>query len=205
MTAWRGFYGLGELLANGSRIRIGFRLLDLYGGIADRSGVPDDIEGCLYQTGAFNSVTVQLSESAALDYLLIQGEVATDFAAVEDVASLIAGQVAQCLPSGMSITSSDALAIDFRPTGRTDAAAPRDTHGGLICPPGTRAQSVWGGLSTQCVKIGGQPDGAPSQCDWSKLSIGDYLACQLGVTPTTAILIGILGGVVALRVIQKGL
>lgn len=207
LGALRALYGLGETLASGSGIRLGFQLFDLYGGIADRSGVQDDIEGCLYNTGAFDSVSINLTETAATDYLLIQAQTATDFGAVEHAAQLIEGQVRQCLPSGMTITRVDALAIDYRPVNRTDAAAPRGAYGQTQCPPGTQAAPAYLGLSTQCQPIGGAPGAAarPGKCNYAQLSIGDYLACQMGVTPTMGLAIGVIGVLVAITVIKKGI
>jgi hypothetical protein len=52
-------------------------------------------------------------------------------------------------------------------------------------------------VGTPYPNAGGGAPASPSQCDWHKLSFGDYLACQIGITsPIGGVAAGTVGGVV---------
>jgi hypothetical protein len=71
------------------------------------------------------------------------------------------------------------------------------------CPPGYYDASVFGGyLGLTCKKL---PDVAdrPSECDWDSLSIGDYIACQLDITPSTGVVVGIGAAIIGVVLLKR--
>lgn len=192
--------GMGEILAGGSRVRVGFAIGQV-GPAVNIESVKADLEGCLYQTGQFYEVTITYTPSTfGNDYLQVDALTADDFANVEDFGGLVAQQLQWCAPS-LLVYRRDAVAIDARPLNRPDAAAPRDTHGQTICPPG---YVYSGGYFNQCSPApGSTPAEKPGKCDgaWQK-GITDYFACQFGVSKEQGLLVGILflvGGVIVAK------
>lgn len=51
--------------------------------------------------------------------------------------------------------------------------------------------------STQDVGSNNQGSSAGGSCSFNSMKLTDYLACQLGVTPTTAATVGVIGGLAA--------
>lgn len=96
-------------LCAGSVVRVGFQLefsLSPY----FLNSLSEAVEGCLYQTGAFDLVTVQVTEGSFYVYVLVTATTAVDFAKAEDFGALVAGVINQC--GGKRIGRRDPVQID---------------------------------------------------------------------------------------------
>lgn len=132
--------GLGRLgaeskkLCAGSTFHVGFQLafsLSPY----FLNDLSEAVEGCLYQTGGFGSVSVQVTEGAFYVYVLVRGVTAVDFGQVEDVGALIAGVINQC--GGKQIGRRDPVEVDSSPEGATEDCQPRKiTNEPAVTQPG---------------------------------------------------------------------
>lgn len=202
LGALMDLYGLGALLAAGSRVRVGFELS--FFSIYDTQEVINNLEGCLGNTGQFSSLDITIVPSSfGRHYLLVNAETARDFTKTEDFGALVAQTLQLCVPE-VSISRRDVVAVDYvPPTAPANAQQQRDAHGQIVCAPGLVWQQGWFGGS--CV----QPPGSsapqqPGQCDaeWQQ-GISNYLACELGVTPNQALMVAGLGAVLALVVVMK--
>jgi hypothetical protein len=192
--------GMGEILAGGSRVRVGFAVAQVGNAIPIET-IKADLEGCLYNTGQFYEVTINFTQSWGNDYIQVDALTADDFATVEDFGGLVAQQLQWCAPA-LTVYRRDAVAIDARPANRPDAAAPRDTHGQTICPPG---YVYTGGFFSDCSPASGTtPPKQPGKCDRAgEKGIIDYLACQSGVSKEQGLLVGILLLVAGVVVVKK--
>lgn len=183
-----GLSGLAGLLgaltiAAGSEVKIGFEfnltatIQEANQGAADPGFMREVIAGSVY--GIFDSVnvTIQSPAYAGLQngYILIQGRLWQDVASVTDLESAIERAVSDTdLP--IQITRRDPLAVLSVPSNRQNIQQPFDT-------------SV-------------QQQTQPGQCNWAQQSIGDYVACQLGISsPIGGVAAGTFGGLAAAGVI----
>jgi hypothetical protein len=177
-----GLRGLmGALIAAGSEVKIGFE----YGSTASsaQSIAGEDDPGWIRQvitqaltgTGLFDVVNVVVTPPAYAGlqhgYILVQGRLRQDMGGVIDVESAIEQVVSsEYLP--ITLTRRDPLAVLSVPPGRADIQQPFDT---------TQTQT-----------------GQPGACNWDTQSIGDYIACQVGITsPIGGIGAGAIGGIAA--------
>ena len=163
----------GGVLLAGSSIRIGFSITQT------QDINVNDLIGCLYATGGFSFVDVEWIRNtwSINDYLLVTATTAIDFADKEDAGNLAAGYVGECMPYA-SISFRDPVAVDSIPQAGAGQAGVQ--------------QPVYTGSSNQ-----------PSQCDFSKLSFGDYLGCELGVTKTAGVAIGIAAALGLILLIRR--
>lgn len=176
------------MLPDGATFRIGMNITP------DRvPDVPADVEGCLYNTGAFWEVSASIPNAddwfSVHPYLVIQGRTATAFADSNDLKNLIVGQLqAGCALSVISVNAVDNLVIDSIPqeyVGQAGAQQP-NYNDSNVTPQNNNS---------------GNPNQS-AKCDWNKLSFGDYIACETGFTKTTgmiAVVALLLVGVVALK------
>lgn len=103
----------GPVLCAGSEIRVGFQLaysLTPY----FLNDLSEAVEGCLYASGGFDSVIVQIQEGSFYVYVLVKGVTAVDFADKEDVGALVAGVINQC--GGKQIGRRDPVQVDNPPS-----------------------------------------------------------------------------------------
>lgn len=159
---------LGALLPAGSQVKTGFIIeLDwsIFGSAGSATDLQNAIEGCVYSSGGFNAVSVAVNGSYLSNsaYVTVAVETYYDHANLEDVGDWLRGIIQGCLP-GVQVTFQD----------RTVGVTTTDAAGNPL-PQGNAPN---------------QP-GQPSQCDWSKMKWSDYLACQLGITPSSAALVGL--------------
>jgi len=201
------FYGLGALLVEGSQIAAGFEVLtnETYtGGSFDVTGLINDLEGCLYDTGAFSDLSIEYSHGYIYhDYLNVKGTVATAFVNQDDARRLIRGIIGECAPY-LSITREDAITVI--PPGQyanDPNVANQITQGSLVCPAGSIVQSDYLGRP-YCSQIEkkGEPK-KPGKCD--NLGFTDWIACQLGITKTSAAAVGVVGGALAAIIVLKAI
>jgi hypothetical protein len=165
-------HGMGRLmgaLPTSSQIKVGFQfgLKDtLFTNQDDATNIQNTIEGCVYSTGGFSSVAVDIQWAwySASIYVTVAVQTANDFAMLEDVGSLILGAIQSCLPNLDLIRRDNTVGV-----GAADAAG-NPLPQGNAPPPGSNPQG---------------------KCDWStSKSVGDYLACQFGVSTGSAVAIG---------------
>jgi hypothetical protein len=131
--------------------------------------------GCLYNTGAFQSIDVTPEDKYTEFYLTFKGQTSMDFSAPQDVGGFILQTIQAC--SGvdtMGYTGMDQVVVD--------------------APPGFQQPY-------QGVPQGGDPN-AP-KCDFSKQSLADYLKCATGAGSSTVLLLGIGLGALALFAVGR--
>jgi hypothetical protein len=83
-------------------------------------------------------------------------------------------------------------------------ASTNTTPGSGGCPDGYYDAGNWL-TGRNCKRLPSAAD-KPAQCDWAKMKWDEYLACSLGITPSSAALVGLgLGavGVFALIALAK--
>ncbi|MDE2019805.1 MAG: hypothetical protein KGJ13_05685 [Patescibacteria group bacterium] len=157
----------GLPLPAGSLVKVGFQV---YPGVTliGSQSLADDysaaIEGCVYASGGFDLVQVQWAGGyfSSDAYVTAVVQTAQDHGDIEDVGSWVQGILQECLP-GLQVLRRD----------KTVGVGLTDSQGNQL-------------------PQGNQPGGAaPSRCDWSKLKWADWIACQFGVTPSSAALIGV--------------
>jgi hypothetical protein len=196
---------LGGTLLAGSWITAGFKLS---GDTPNYSvqDITDTVEGCLYQSGSFNTVIAYLQPEGIFNdaYLTVDAEPYHDFADIQDVGGFIQQVLGYCFPQ-LVIKQRDSVIVNFSPvsSGNNVSGNPVITQPGSKCPVGFYDN---GWFSVNCVPLPVNQPNAPGQCDWNKLSFADYAACQLGVKPSQAVIAGVvvaLVGVIAISKIAK--
>ncbi len=201
-----GLYGLnglnglmGALVAKGSRVRAGFEyqsnasIAQHNAGEDTAATIQEVLAGAMLGSGVFSQAFVQVNEPAWMGlqhgYITASGTTYGDVNDPYEISNVIAGLIQTYLPV-LTVTRRDPVAIDYVPPE-------------AVGKPGV--QQVYDPSQQQNQN---QPN-QPSKCDWNKLSVGDYVACQLGITPTAGIAAGaigslvLVGGILALVVFLK--
>jgi len=180
MRAIAGLGHLGDILAAGSVARVGFQ-------IRTNAAMPENdptylqnaVEGCLYQSGAFYTVTTQFAPGYLQDYLAIQGRTTFDFSQTEDFGGFVQQVIQSCLPN-LTINRRDAVVVDSIPS---DQAGAQGTQ-----------QPNWNDYR----------ETPKPKKDCSKLTAwDDWIACQLGVSTSQAVAVGVLGALLGVVLIGK--
>lgn len=169
------------MLPAGSQVKTGFNIGVQTATASMTQGIADDlsntIEGCVYATGGFSSVSVAVTWHyfSELVYVTVAVETVNDHADIEDVGTWIQGAIQSCVPD-VEIVSKD----------RTVGVGAVDSSGNPL-------------------PQGNTPPGAPppSQCNWDAMTLGDYLACQTGVTKSTALIVGAVLAVGVIYAVSK--
>ncbi len=194
-----GLYGLdglsglmGELLAPGSRLRVGFayNYSRAYDGDETEAMGPGYIQSGLSNQlnalGVFSSVSVTVKMPEYFD--LQDGYITTHLTTKdgqsdpENVAGMIQYAIQQYLPR-ILVTRYDGTTIDF--------VAP-DVVGKPGVAQVTRPPQQQSTL----------PPSPPGACNWSAMDFGDYIACQLGIkSPLGGVTAGAAGALVGVGVI----
>jgi hypothetical protein len=197
----------GLTLAAGSHFRQGYQLHYPYScGIASStatSGLPiqvtDEVEGCLYNTGAFTNVTATCSGGwiTGSQYLLVEGDTAVDFAQPSDLTGLITDNLKNCVTTigtDAAINNVDPLQIDAIPT----TVAGNQNYQQTTTGPGSLQQIA----TTNQLQQQQNQNQPGAQCDWNTMSFGQYLGCQLGFS--SGITAGVaLGAVVIIALLAR--
>jgi hypothetical protein len=163
---------MGGLLPANSQVKTRLQIqvdapLGITQSIAD--GLQNTIEGCVYATGGFSSVTVLIDWHYIYDVVWAVVAVTTvnDHADIEDVGAWIQGAIQACVPDVTVVSRDNTVGV-----GATDSAGNPLPQGNN--PPVNNPQS-------------------PGTCNWAtSKSVGDYLACQFGVSTGTAVTIGVI-------------
>lgn len=179
-------FGLGDLTPAYSSFRVGFHvgvIIDPFswGDTQAIEKVRSAIEDCMWGSNAFYDLSVQLIDNPTENYLIVSGKTVFDFSDKEDIGGYIWQQLSSC---GISnIKSRDAVVID---------AIPAQYAG----------QS---GVQQPITYVYGDPNKPPkAKCDWAtSKSWTDYLACQLDVTTSTAVTVGVVAALVGVIAISK--
>jgi hypothetical protein len=168
--------GLGAVMKAGTPFSQGFQVnTSIFGGrdvelvVSIQNG---DFEGCLYKTGAFYDIAI--SKSGTINaYLQVDGVIASDFGAPEDVTALIAGTLRSCINRADLIEKTYPIAIGQPPPEfRENPQVAQSNYRELFGVPEIR------------------PD-KPGACDKEKGL--DYVACSLGLKPTQGVYVGVFG------------
>ncbi len=202
---WDGLYGLyglnglmGALVASGSRVRAGFEyqsnasIAEHNAGEDSATNIQSVLSGAMLGSGVFSQAFVQVNEPAWMGYqhgyITASGTTYQDVNDPYEISNTIAGLIQSYLPV-LTVTRRDAVAIDYVPPGAVGRPGVQQVYS----PPAPGQQN--------------QLPGAPSNC--AGMSAGDWIACQLGITPTAGIAAGaigtlvLVGGVLALVVFLK--
>lgn len=126
----RGLRGLGNV-PGGSQIRVGFKYSPriFRDSSLDPRTVKQTVEGCLYGTGAFNSVTAEYTKGTLSEYVTIRATTGTDFGSPEDIANLIENRIRECYPDlGVQIDRRDQILVDAVPQGTNISTIPVESR-----------------------------------------------------------------------------
>lgn len=178
----------GQLPA-GARFSQGFHLE--YDPQIPHDYITAELEGCLYGSGGFTELEItQPVVSPFHEYWQIDGRTSETFGDPQDLQNLIRGTIQSCAVT-VNIIGEFPLTINSVPDPRQGVDV-----GTKLPPqitPGAAAGSAPGGQAK------------PSACNWSQMTFGNYLACQLGLTPTSSGAIGLVAGVLGAILILKAL
>lgn len=175
-----------DALAAGSFIRVGFNVRTSYGTPEDDPATLElKIMSCLYSTGLFDNVDAVFAGGYLKDYVTISARTLIDFSQAEDAAGNITEVIKNCAPR-VTLVSRDPIVIDSIPEAQAEQ-------------PGVQ-QPNYRRYETQ---YRGTPDAPKKDCWNSTDSWSNYLACELGVTPTYAAVGGVVFGLLAVVVIGK--
>ena len=175
---------MGALVPAGTRFRLGMHITESGYFEAGKQRAIDDIRTCLLQSGAFAEINVSVT-GVVNRYYLIQGRTTDSLNDTEALKNLIVGWIQACAVGVQSVDDVDSLIIDSIPAqyaNQTGVQQPnyQDYTGQQNQPPGQK-------------------------CEWSKMSFGNYVACQLGIKDAiggvTAGATGALVGVGALTIL----
>lgn len=169
---------LGATLPAYSQIRAGFNLgywVSSYSVETARQNVED----CLWGSGILYDLNVTIQPSGIGNYMIISGVTNYPFANKDDVSGAIQDALLAC-DTGISIVSRDAVAVDAIPA--------EFANNPNVQQPITYYQ--------------GNPN-AKGKCDWNALSFSDYLACELGITTSQAVAVGVVGALAGVILISK--
>jgi len=195
---------LGGMLPSGSNVSVTVQLsvnYAFFGGGSLRQYVLEQVEGALYGTGGFSQVSLTFDGSYISNTVTVGITVKTvyDHADVEDVGNWIQGAIQEYtdlnFKSRSVATSPNAVSATVPPPGNPATVLP-----GSKCPAGYYDN---GWFSVNCVPLPANTPSNPSQCDWDKLSLVDYAACQLGIKPTEAVIVGAVAALVGVIAISK--
>lgn len=200
-----GLRGLGGLPA-GSAVKVGFELQKP--GVLRTSGDPLDwgpaIEGCVYRSGAFTDVRVAYDARGWFhDYVTVVMETYEDLGNIEDAGDYAETAIRDCFPD-LVITRRDATvgvgATDSQGNALPQGGTPGSptTPGSQGCPQGTAPVWHWWGLKTTC-----DPIQAPANDECEHKSGMDWMACELGIGPSSGAVVGVVVALVAVIAISK--
>jgi len=174
-----------DALAAGSMIRVGFNVRTAYGTPEDDPATLElKIMSCLYSTGLFDNVDAVFSSGYLKDYVTVSARTLIDFSQAEDAAGNITEVIKNCAPR-VTLLNRDPVVIDSIPEEQANTP-------GIQQPNYRRYENQYRGT----------PNAPKKDCWNSTNSWTDYLACEMGVTPSTAVVTGIviaLVGVVAFK------
>lgn len=188
-----GLYGLdnlmGALLAPGSQVRVGFA----YETVATQSQINQGLERPVYiqdmlrnsllEAGIFDSVSVVVTPppiSFVTDgYILVQGITRGQQSDPNNIGQIVQSFIGQALPA-IAVTRRDPVVIDAIPAsaqGQSNIAQPNYQQ---YTPQAQQQQAQAG------------------ECNWDQQSIGDWVACQLGISsPIGGVGVGAVGALLA--------
>lgn len=200
---------MGGVLKAGSWITAGFKLSDSTPNYTAQD-ITDTVEGCLYSSGSFNTVIAYVKGQGFFDpsvYLTIDAEPYHDFAQPDDVSGFITQVLGYCFPQ-LIIEQREAVIVNSSPAGSVNNSGGRQSSGSpALTPPGSKCPAGYydnGWFSVNCVPVQTVNTASPSsQCDWSKMTFGDYAACQLGIKPSQAVIVGVIGALAGVILISK--
>lgn len=206
-------YAISDYVVAGSVIAWGGHIL--LPGSNTASGWGDDVEAsiknALWNHGGFSWVDAGRESGLINPYISIKVTTRVDFQHLVDILRTIEGAIYQAgfrpetqafwiesIPS----TAEGNMNIAQAGTGGSINANQSSQSSSTGCPPGYYDASVFGGyLGVTCKKL---PDVADSSdCDWKSMSIGDYIACELGITPSMGVAVGIGAAVLGVIVLKR--
>lgn len=173
--------GLGDTtIKAGSRARVGFRFSCAFCliGELEPAEVKNTVEGCLYASGAFSTVSVTVSRGYIYqDYLTVEVTTVFDWGKAEDIGGAIQQQLEQCYPAlAKMIDGRDMVLVDAVPVG-----TPVPTYQTPPPPGGDNAKKG------ECSKETGL----------------SYAACLVGLKPSQGVWVGAIGTLAGLLLINK--
>jgi len=196
MLGQQGTVTIGDYVLAGSVIAWGGHIVQQQDGAS--VGWSQDLEGriknALWNHGGFSNVNAGQIGGWLNPYISIRVTTRSDFAHLSDVFDTIQGAIWQ---SGYAPQSTD-FVVEYSPAQSNQPGIATAGTGGTVNTPSPSSGGSWwpfGGSSNQ--------QSAPSECDWASMSWGNYLACQLGIKPTEAVIVGAIGALAGVILISK--
>lgn len=189
----------GDYVLAGSRIAWGGHIVQQQDGAAVgwTQNLEASIKNALWAHGGFSEVNAGQIGGWLNPYISIRVTTRSDFAHLADVFATIEGAIWQ---SGYAPESTD-FVVEYSPASPGQSGVATAGTGGTINTP----SPVSGGGSWWPFGGGGSSNSnsSPSECDWANMSWGNYLACQLGIKPTEAVIVGAIGALAGVILISK--
>jgi len=196
MLGQQGTVTIGDYVLAGSVIAWGGHIVQVQDGAS--VGWTQDLEGriknALWAHGGFSNVNAGQIGGWLNPYISIRVTTRSDFAHLADVFDTIQGAIWQ---AGYAPQSTD-FVVEYSPAQPNQTGIATAGTGGTVNAPTSNNGGSWwpfGGSNNQ------QP--ASAECDWASMSWGNYLACQLGIKPTEAVIVGAVGALVGVIAISK--
>lgn len=189
-------YAISDYVIAGSVIEWGGHLRAGANGVAwsiEDGDLQNILEGCLYNTGGFDSVEATQVAGSITPYLGVRVTVANDFAHLVDVFNLITSQMANCAGMAVDTKAFWILSVPQRAVGNQQIAQPGT--GGNVNQQIVAKGWEWPSFSLPSLGTNVSGGGNPI----------DALASWLGVTPTVAAVIGAGLAVTAVVLVKKAL
>jgi hypothetical protein len=191
---------MGALLAAGSRVRAGFEYstqassAESIAGYDSPANIQEVLAGAMLGSGVFSDAYVEVKTPSFAGlvhgYITAMGTTYTDVGDPYEIGTLIRGLIETYLPI-LTVTRQDAVAVDYVPPAAQANPALQQVY--IPPPPGSQAQNQLNA---------GQQNQSGQQCSFSQQSIGDYLACQFGITsPIGGIAAGTIAGALGLLLV----
>lgn len=192
LVQFYGLRGLGAVLAAGSEVKVGFAYNlqttseEAFQGYGEPSYIQEVLKGALLGSGAFQYVSVIVTPPAYAGlqdgYILIQGTTWTDRPYAEEIGDLSEELIRDYLPTVVMRRRDPVHVLSVPPTasGKAGVIQPYD-------PTKTAPQN---------------PSGPKTECKWSAMEFGEYVACLVGIKDaTTGALAGATGAILGVAVI----
>jgi len=194
----QGTVTTGDYVLAGSKIAWGGHIVQQQDNAA--VGWTQELEGriknALWAHGGFSNVNAGQLGGWLNPYISIRVTTGVDFAHLSDVFDTIEGAIWQ---SGYAPESTD-FVVEYSPAQPNQSGIATAGTGGTVNASNSSGGGSWwpfgGGGSGGSIS-------SPSECDWASMSWGNYLACQLGIKPTEAVIVGAVGALVGVIAISK--
>lgn len=192
-----GLYGLdnlmGALIVSGSRVRFGVAYQSTASiaqhneGLDSSAHIQEVLAGAMLGSGVYQDAFVQVKEPGWFGYqdgyITTVGTLYADVGDPYQIKNLVTGLIREYLPV-LRVVYQDEVAIDYIPSGAVGKSGVQQVYD----PKQTQTQNQ-------------NLPAKPGECKWDDLSIGDWVACQLGITsPIGGVGVGAVGALLTVGI-----